>query len=92
MNAISVVVMPELVQLPREIDRVPEERAIEILASDRPVHHVAHELERPVDRGRGQRSKFLLPMDPARLLQIGDEVFDVGRPDVFEWPVTETID
>jgi hypothetical protein len=37
---------------------------------------VAHQLKRPVDRGRRQRSKFFLPMDPARLLQIGDEVFD----------------
>jgi hypothetical protein len=35
MNAISVVVISELVQLPLKINRVPEERAIQILSPDR---------------------------------------------------------
>ena len=35
MNAVGVVVDLEVVQFAREIDRVPEERAIMILTSDR---------------------------------------------------------
>lgn len=35
MNTIRVVVGPEITQLPREIDRVPKEHAIEVLTSDR---------------------------------------------------------
>ena len=34
MNPIRVVVGPEIIQLPREVDHVPKERAIEVLASD----------------------------------------------------------
>ena len=36
MDAISVVVISELIQLPLKINRVPEERAIQILSPDRP--------------------------------------------------------
>ena len=34
MNAIGVVVGPELSQLPRQIDRVPEEHPVKVLTSD----------------------------------------------------------
>ena len=47
MNAMSVVVIPELVQLPHEINRVPEERAIEILPPDR--------ADQPFDERMGNR-------------------------------------
>jgi len=35
MNAISVVIVPELSQLPRQIHRVPEEHSIQVLTPDR---------------------------------------------------------
>ena len=35
MNAMRVVIVPEFVQLARQVDGVPEEYAIEILAPDR---------------------------------------------------------
>ena len=38
MNAMSVVIVAELLQLPRQVHRVPEEYPIEILTPDRPNH------------------------------------------------------
>ena len=60
--------MPELVQLPREIDRVPEERAIEILAPNRP--------DQPFDEGMGDRSVG------NRLDLLNLEHAQVGKPPV----------
>lgn len=56
MNAISVVVMPELVQLPLKINRVPEERAIQILSPDRADQPFN---ERMGDRGMRHRLDLL---------------------------------
>ena len=56
MNAINVVVMPELVQLPLKINRVPEERVIEILAPNRPDQPFN---ERVRNRGIGHRLDLL---------------------------------
>ena len=36
MNAIGIVVIPEVIELSREVNRVPEERAIKILSPNRP--------------------------------------------------------
>jgi hypothetical protein len=40
-NTIRVLVGPELIELPRQIDGVPKEHAIEVLASDRADHVLA---------------------------------------------------
>jgi hypothetical protein len=56
MNAISAVVVLELVQLPLKINRVPEEGAIKILASNRPDQPFN---ERVRHRGVGHRLDFL---------------------------------
>ena len=36
MNAMAIVVIAESLQLSREVDRVPEEDAVQVLAPDRP--------------------------------------------------------
>jgi hypothetical protein len=53
--------------------------AIEVLAADGPVEHVAEKPQRPVD---GRRGKPPAPqtIDHSRPLQVRNEVVDVGRP------------
>ena len=36
MNALAVVVISECLQLSRQVDRVPEKQAVQVLAPDRP--------------------------------------------------------
>ena len=84
MNAISVVVMPELVQLPLKINRVPEERVIEILAPNRPDQPFN---ERVRNRGIGHRLDLLdfehaqvgkPPMESKQRVVIGADAFRKG--------------
>jgi hypothetical protein len=69
----------------------PERSTFEVLAADRPVHHVAQQLDDAVD-GSGRQSPIRLTVDDARQLQVGDEVLDVGRLDVRQHAITEAID
>ena len=63
MNAMRVVVIPEFVQLPRQVHGVPEEYAIEVLAPDR--------ADQPFDermRNRSVRNRLdLLDLEDAQV-------------------------
>ncbi len=94
MDAISVVVIPELIQLPLKINRVPEERAIQILSPDR--------ADQPFDERMGNRRvrhrldlldlKYPQigqpPVESEQRVVIGADVFGQGlaRDGVIEHP------
>jgi hypothetical protein len=60
----------------------------QVLAADRPIEHVAQQPDRSVDRCRCQLSTFEA-IHHARLLEVRDEVLDVGRPDFANRPFAE---
>ena len=72
MNAMRVVIVPELSQLPRQVDRVPEEHAIEVLAPDR--------ADQPFDermRDRSVRNRLdLLDLEDA---QVGEPAVEAKQ-------------
>ena len=87
MPAITVVVIPELQQLFFEIDSRPEQRAIQILPSNRPDQPL-HERMRQGNIGHGldfgylQDSQIGLPLlKPIQRIVVGAEDFGIAR-----WP------
>ena len=65
MNAMGVVVIADVPQFPREIDRVPEERAVEILTPNRP--------DQPFDvRMRDWRIRHRLDLVDRQNTQVGE--------------------
>jgi hypothetical protein len=69
----------------------PERRPFEVLAADRPVHHVPQQFDRPVDRCRRQRA-IRLSVHNSRQLEVGDEILDVGGLDVLQRAIAESVD
>ena len=72
MHAILVVIVCEFIQLPREVDHVPEQYVIEILASNR-AHQPLH--ERMGNWGVRNRLDFLDLDDP----QIGEPTVEAKQ-------------
>src|SRR6185503_14419647 len=74
-----------------DLGAAPERRTVKMLAADGPIEHVTQQLKRPVDRRRREPA-VVQAIDRARLLHVGDEVFDVRRPDVCDRTIAETLD
>src|ERR1700687_1186521 len=81
MNALAVVVIPECLQLSRQVDRVPEKQAVQVLAPDRPDQALDEGM-----RDRGVRNRLdLVDLEPTQVgepavkakqrIVIGAEVF-----------------
>ena len=84
----ALVVLAQL--LDQRLGSTLERRPLDVLAADRPVQHVPQQVDDAVDARGAEHADARPAADDARLLQVGDEVLDVGGPDVGQRAVAAT--